>query len=41
MIFFKTEVEKNIVVGDSIYKPSHSKEIYIYIKVNNKYKFSC
>ena len=27
-----------IGIGDSIYKPSHSKEIYIYRKVNNKYK---
>ena len=39
--FFQDRSRKNIVVGDSIYKPSHSKEIYIYIKVNNKYKFSC
>lgn len=36
--FFQDRSEKNIVIRDSIYKPSHSKEIYIYRKVNNKYK---
>ena len=36
--FFQARSRKNIVIGDSIYKPSHSKEIYIYKKVNNKYK---
>ena len=36
--FFQDRSRKNIVKGDSIYKPSHSKEIYIYRKVNNKYK---
>lgn len=36
--FFQDRSQKNIVIGDSIYKPSHSKEIYIYRKVNNKYK---
>ena len=36
--FFQDRSRKNIVIGDSIYKPSHSKEIYIYRKVNNKYK---
>ena len=36
--FFQDRSQKNIVIGDYIYKPSHSKEIYIYRKVNNKYK---
>ena len=36
--FFQDRSQKNIGIGDSIYKPSHSKEIYIYRKVNNKYK---
>ena len=36
--FFQNRSRKNIVIGDSIYKPSHIKEIYIYRKVNNKYK---
>ena len=35
--FFQDRSEKNIVIGDSIYKPSHSKEIYIYRKINNTY----